>query len=163
MDGNMTSSILGALFGFGASVTPDIINLIRDAKQHQYTMDQKRLDIEASKANYDFELDKARTSASTEELKALLAHDATLKGNPFIENLRASVRPVTTYLFLLLFIIVKLTTLFRTMFYADVPVLQAIPFLWDNETVALFSAVLSFWFGSRAMDSYRLSRRTTTK
>lgn len=160
---SMISSLIGGALGFGASVAPEIMTLIREARQHKYTMEQKRLELEAAKENYSFELDKSRLSAGTEELKALLAHDATLKGTPFIENLRASVRPVITYLFLLLFIVVKIATLFRTLFYQDVPVLQAIPLLWDSETVGLFSAVLSFWFGSRAMDTYRLSRRARTK
>lgn len=158
----MIPSLVGAILGFGASVSPDVIALVRDARQHKYDIEKKKLDIEAAKAGYDFELDKNRMSAGTEELKALLDHDKTLKGNAVIENLRASVRPVTTYLFLFLFIVVKVTVLFRTLFYGDVAVLQAIPLLWDNETVALFSAVLSFWFGSRAMDSYRVASRKST-
>ena len=32
---------------------------------------------------------------------------------------------------------------------------EAIQLLWDDDTKAIFAAIISFWFGSRAIDKAR--------
>jgi hypothetical protein len=32
---------------------------------------------------------------------------------------------------------------------------EAIHILWDDDTKAIFAAIISFWFGSRAIDKMR--------
>jgi len=32
---------------------------------------------------------------------------------------------------------------------------EALPRIWDQETQALFAAVMSFWFGNRALSKFR--------
>lgn len=154
--------LVGGVFGLGASVAPDVISLIKDAYAHRYDMELKMLELEAADKNYQFQLQQQDTSASLAELQALLAQDATLKGNWFVEILRASVRPVVTYLFLGMFLLVKTTTLFYMVGFDHTPVVAAIPLLWDSETMSLFAAVLSFWFGSRALQAYRSTIPTTS-
>lgn len=158
------STFFGSLAGFSASVMPHVLDLYKQAQAHRHLMEEKKLDLEAAAAGYEFELKKADTTASTDELKALLAHDTKMEGaSPWLTNLRASVRPVITYLFMLLFVFVKMATFVRFVFYADVNPVTAIEMLWDAETIALFSAVLSFWFGSRAMADYRMYARNRTR
>jgi hypothetical protein len=154
MDSGNLSTLIGALCGFGASITPEIVGVIKDSKQHEYTMEEKRLELEAAKENYTFQVQLNTLTTNTDELKALLAHDAALKGNAFIEFLRASVRPVVTYIFMGMFCIVKLTFLY-TMLTHDIKFTEAVPLLWDTDSMSIFAAVLSFWFGSRALDQYR--------
>lgn len=155
--------LIGGVFGFSASLAPDVIELIKSSYAHKYAMEEKRLEIEAAELNYKFQIETSNIDASTKELEALLAADAALPGNAFINLLRAAVRPVVTYLFLLLFSIVKLTTLFSTVVYDHTPMIVAIPLLWDAESMSLFAAVLSFWFGARAMSQYRstINMKTT--
>ena len=72
-----------------------------------------------------------------------------------MEALQASVRPVITYAFFLVFAVVKisaLATLLQTDGITMAAVLQA---TWDEETHALFAAVMSFWFGSRQINKMR--------
>ena len=35
------------------------------------------------------------------------------------------------------------------------PFADAIQLLWDDETKAIFAAIISFWFGSRAVEKAR--------
>lgn len=157
------STFIGSLAGFSASVVPHVFELWKESQVHKHTMEQKQLDLQAAEKGYEFELKKEETTASTDELKALLTHDSKLEGSKWLVDLRASVRPVVTYLFMLLFVFVKIATFIRFVFYADVNPVTAIEMLWDSETVALFSAVLSFWFGSRAMADYRMFARNRRK
>jgi len=154
MDSGNLSTLIGAICGFGASVTPEIIGAYKDAKNHEYAMDEKRLELEAADKNYVFQLQSQTITNSADELKALLKHDATLSGNAIIDGLRASVRPVITYIFMALFCLMKVSFLVYMMQH-DVSFIQAVPLLWDADTMSIFAAVLTFWFGSRAMDAYR--------
>jgi len=36
---------------------------------------------------------------------------------------------------------------------------NAIAILWDDDTKAIFAAIISFWFGSRALDKSRGFRK----
>jgi hypothetical protein len=150
------AAFLGSLTGFTASLVPHVVELYRSYQQHTYKMEERQQELQAAEANYKFQIEKSNTAASTTELKALLAHDGNLTSSKWIQDLRASVRPVVTYLFVLLFIFVKVAAFIRFVYDPHVDMVTAITLLWDTETIALFSAVLSFWFGSRAMESYRV-------
>ncbi len=64
-------------------------------------------------------------------------------------------RPVITYAFFTLFTAVKLSTLYVLMAEEGLAFVIAIPQVWDPETQALFAAVMSFWFGQRALNKIR--------
>lgn len=153
------AAIIGTLTGFTASLVPHAVDLYRAYQQHQYKMEERQQELAAAEADYKFQIEKGNTAASTDELKALLSHDSSLEGSPWIRDLRASVRPIVTYLFVLLFVFVKVASFIRFAYDPQVDVTTAITLLWDSESIALFSAVLSFWFGSRAMDGYRTLTR----
>jgi tetrahydromethanopterin S-methyltransferase subunit E len=158
----MDPTLIGALCGFGASITPEIFAVIASQQAHVHLMEDKRLQMDAAKENYTFQTNTNTIAASAKELELLLAHDVQLKSNPFIDALRASVRPVITYLFVLLFSVVKLALLFQWIYRDHTPFLTAVPMLWDTDTMSIFAAVLSFWFGSRAMEHYRGNINTHT-
>lgn len=158
----MDSTLIGALCGFGASITPEVFALVKARQAHVHTMAEKQLEIEAAKENYKFQTDTNAIAASTKELELLLAHDAQIKDIPIIDALRASVRPVVTYIFVGLFLLVKIVLLFQWRYHDNTPFIEAVPMLWDTDTMSIFAAVLSFWFGSRAMEQYRGSINTYT-
>ena len=93
----------------------------------------------------------ALIGAQQAEMQALYAHDMALgEGtSEAIKNLRASVRPVLTYCFFGLLMLIDIGlfvygwrqgTDFKTL--ADL--------LWDDETQALFASIIAFHFGGRA-------------
>ena len=75
----------------------------------------------------------------------------------FISALQASVRPVITYFFFILFGTIKGLAVYVAVKEGD-DVSQAILNSWDQETAILFSTVISFWFGGRAMRKIRESK-----
>ena len=81
----------------------------------------------------------------------LLAHDTALGSQPgFINALRAFVRPFITYVFFLTFIGVKVTLVYQAIKNGS-DLNATLEVVWDDQTEALFAAIISFWFGSRAM------------
>ena len=71
----------------------------------------------------------------------------------FAAGLSASVRPVITYLFFGLFLAVKAVILLKAM-ESGADWKDAVPLMFDNETQALFSAIIAFWFGQRSVNKF---------
>ena len=92
--------------------------------------------------------------AEIQELKSLYKHDQTLTtDNSFISALRSSVRPVITYFFFFTFIGVEVSVIFSLV----EP--EMVDKIWNENTQGLFAAVLSFWFGNRAMSKVMTKRQ----
>ena len=139
-------SLIGSLLGFASGVVPEIVGYFRKQQDHEFELElyaAKAKYAEALTANKLKELDQ---KAEIQELKSLYKHDQTLKtDNGFISALRASVRPVITYFFFFTFVGVEISIIFNLVEPA------LIDQIWSDNTAGLFAAVLSFWFGSRAM------------
>jgi hypothetical protein len=66
-----------------------------------------------------------------------------------MKDLRASVRPVITYGFFFLLVGIDASLVYHG-FATGVSFNDLADQLWDNETQALFAAIISFHFGGRA-------------
>tara|TARA_R110000787_G_scaffold104629_1_gene211863 strand:+ start:1294 stop:1662 length:369 start_codon:yes stop_codon:yes gene_type:complete len=101
-------------------------------------------------------LQELDAEADIAETKGLYAHDTALaaKGG-WVVGLQASVRPVVTYLFMLAFLSVKGGMVYSLIFIQSVDWSTALEVSWNGETQALFAAIMSFWFGNRAMGKAR--------
>lgn len=139
-------SLIGSLLGFASGVVPEVLGYFKKQQDHKFELElyaAKAKYAEALTANKLKELD---LKAEIQELKSLYKHDQTLKtSSPFISALRASVRPVITYFFFFMFVGVEVSVIFSLV----EPTM--IDQIWNENTQGLFAAVLSFWFGSRAM------------
>ena len=114
-----------------------------------------------AKARYAAELSTLKVKeldaeADIAETKGLYAHDTALAARGgWVVGLQASVRPVITYLFMLAFLAVKGGMVYSLIFMQGVDWTSALGVTWDAETQALFAAIMSFWFGNRAMGKAR--------
>jgi hypothetical protein len=96
--------------------------------------------------------------AMDNEHARLIAHDISMQNDTGpMSWLRKSVRPVITYLFFTLFAAVKVAALNQAM-SAGSDFNAAIILVWDPETQAIFAAIISFWFGSRAIEKGTIKR-----
>ena len=148
-------SLLGTLLGFGTSIVPEILGYF---KQNQ--ANKQELAMLEAKAKYAEQLSVLKikeldAQAEIEETKGLYAHDRSLQAGKFVGGLRASVRPVITYLFFGLFCTVKGVTLWAMITTEGMDLSAGLLTIWDDETQAIFSAIIAFWFGNRAMSKAR--------
>jgi hypothetical protein len=114
-----------------------------------------------AKAQYAAQLSELKlkeldAEADIEETKSLYAHDTALaQRGGWVVGLQASVRPVITYLFMLAFLSVKAGMIYSLIGNQGIDWTTALDVAWDAETQALFAAIMSFWFGNRAMGKAR--------
>ena len=88
--------------------------------------------------------------ADIREVEALQKSMQTPTGVKWVDGLRGSVRPVITYCFFLLFCFVEVSA-YLALTASGVSGLDALNAVWDEDTKALFAAVIAFWFGGRAV------------
>lgn len=143
-------ALLSTIFGLASSILPNIVKLIEKSQDHRYELELTKLKIEAATKGLEINAIAEGAKADVEEGKSLRDHDVDTNGNQFLDNLRASIRPVLTYLFFFLFCGIKIAaaTLMFEQGKNPVEILNAV---WDVYTIAIFGSIMGFWFGSRAI------------
>jgi hypothetical protein len=141
-------SLLGSLLGFGTSVIPMIMNYFQDKqdKKHELQLMDKQLEQQIQIGNQ--KLDMVHVEADIRETEALLKSQSSLnrQSSQWITDLAASVRPFITYLLFIEFMVLTFLLAFG---YIDN---EMYALIWSDEIMAMWAAVISFWFGSRTFN-----------
>ena len=147
-------TLLGSLLGFVTSAFPDLLGLFRDSQDRKHELAILDRQMEQMKLGHQQRLEEIEIQGDIAESQALYRHDKPV-GVVWVDSLRASVRPIITYAFFLLFAAVKGSALYLLIAVEGLLLAEALPQIWDPETQALFAAVMSFWFGQRALSKLR--------
>ena len=148
-------SLLGTLMGFGTSIIPEILGYFKQSQANK-----QELAMLEARAKYAEQISKLKVEeldaeADIAETKGIYEHDRSIQSGGFVNSLRGSVRPVITYLFFLMFAAVKGTKIYAMIVNQNIDWATAVDAAWDDETAAIFSAIIAFWFGNRAMSKAR--------
>jgi hypothetical protein len=144
-------ALLGSLLGFGTSFLPQVLGFFQEKQAHKNRLDEMRLRGELAAQGVNLELQVLDKKAEIEETKAVYSYANPSGG--FSAGLAASVRPVITYLFFALFMASKAVVMVKVMEQGG-DWTQSVELMFDDETKALFAAIISFWFGNRAVSKY---------
>jgi hypothetical protein len=147
----MFLALLSPLFGIIGSLLPSIVRIFERKQEIKYELELTKVKLDAAErqANLDFNIEMVR--ADSQLRQSALDHDKSIDGGKFINALRASVRPVITYTFFMVFLAVKISAAY-VMLTTGQSVPEMLRSVWDPETMALFSTIIAFWFGSRVME-----------
>ena len=85
------------------------------------------------------------------EREALYAHDIAIGqgASQWVINLRASVRPMVTYLFVFLLIVVDIASIIWA-WQSGAQFAEAIPLIFDTDEMQILASIIAFWFGTQA-------------
>lgn len=159
-------ALLSALLGFVSSGVPEFIKLFREGKDRKHEIALLKLQME-----YDREklasareseqlvraarLQEVEVQADIAESQALNARVTGSKvGVWWVDALSGSVRPTITYLFFLLYGIMKWAQ-FSLLQQSMMSPQQAVLALWSEDDMAIFTAIIAFWFGQRMIGRMR--------
>jgi hypothetical protein len=148
-------TLLGSILGFLGSAFPQILKLFQEAQDRRHELAILDRQMELQKLGHSQRLEEIRVEGDIQQSLALYRHDRQPAGYKWVEALRASVRPILTYAFFLLFAAVKIAGLHTMVTVDGIALAVALPLIWDAETQALFAAVMAFWFGQRALGKSR--------
>jgi hypothetical protein len=162
-------ALLSALLGFVSSGFPEFIQLFREQKdrrheiallelQMQHASTQQENAQDAAKREYRYQLEAIDIQRDMHETQALNARPDGAQGRKtgifLVDALSGSVRPLITYLFFGVYAAVKMAQyrlLVTPLSSINAPLNhdQALLALWTQDDMAVFTAIIAFWFGSR--------------
>jgi hypothetical protein len=143
-------SLLGSLLGFGTSFLPKVMDYFQDRSDKKHELAVMEVQIRQQKELAIQKLEMVNVEADIREVEALQKSMQTPTGVKWVDGLRGSVRPVITYSFFGLFIFVEVSA-YLSLTASGISGLDAVNAVWDEDTKALFAAVIAFWFGGRAI------------
>ena len=146
-------SLLGSLLGFGSSFLPKVMDFFQDKQDKKHELAIMEVQIRQQKELATQKLEMVNVEADIREIEAI-QKSVQNTGVRWIDGLRGSVRPVITYAFFGLFMFVEVSA-YLALTASCISALNAVQLVWDDQTQALFAAVISFWFGGRAINRSR--------
>jgi hypothetical protein len=144
-------TLLGSLLGFLGSAFPQLLKQFQEAQDRRHELAILDRQMEVQRQGHSQRLEEIATTTASQEMQALYTAAANEPaGYKWVEALRASVRPILTYAFFMLFAAVKIAGLYQMLRLDGMALASALPLLWDVETQTLFAAIIAYWFGQRA-------------
>jgi hypothetical protein len=154
-------TLIGGITGIVGAIAPTVIETWEKRESRSHDLAMRKLEVELAEKGHEFTVQEKNLDADIAEINKLYDHDMSLKGGVFIDAIRASVRPIITYVFFTTYLFIKLSMLYQAK-AAGVPITEAIPALWSGDDQAIFAAVISFWFGHRAMARFSPASKANT-
>ena len=148
-------SLLGTLLGFGTSIVPEILGYFKQKQANAQELAMLQAKAQYAEQLSTLKIKELDAQAEIAETEGLYEHDRSLDAGGFVNALRGSVRPVITYAFFCLFATIKGVTLYTMVNVEGADLSASLSSIWDSETQAIFSAIIAFWFGNRAMSKAR--------
>ena len=118
-------SILSGILGFATSGLPSVLKFFEQKNDQKHEQEMAKLEIqramELAKAGYasqekieEFKTDQVEMETYAEERVALYKHDEKVAegASTWVINLRASVRPIITYIFVFILLVVDFVGLY---------------------------------------------------
>jgi hypothetical protein len=146
-------TLLGSLLGFGTSFLPEVLNFFKVGQEHKHNLERMQLEMDLMARRSELKIQELDKQAEIKETEGLYKHDSIDAGG-FVNALRGSVRPVITYAFFGLFVAIKTVAVMTLMNEQGADLAGALNVIWDDNTAGLFAAIMSFWFGNRAVSKY---------
>lgn len=152
----MLETLLGGLFGGALRLAPELLKLWdrKDERKHELALLSRELEFAQTRA--EVELRQVDGSIATAQLDTLAdafreqSQTAQAAGK-FVAGASALVRPLVTYIFILLYALVKVAAYVLAL--AQGGDWQAVLVsMWGVDDMAVLNMILSFWFVGRVYE-----------
>jgi hypothetical protein len=155
-------TLISTFLSFLAGGLPKILTIFQDRqdKKHELALvvAQKERELALAERGFiaqakveEIKLEQIQVQTAGEERQALYAHDMKIGegASRWVINLRASVRPVVTYIFVLELVAINITGAWYA-WNQGVPFAIAMENLFSDDEMLILSSIIAFWFGTQA-------------
>lgn len=139
-------AILGAISGF----VPGLIQLFTLKANNAQQLAMATLQMQAAKEGTALQIDLANSQADIRQADHIYEFASGLSGNRFVDALAVFIRPYVTLVFFHLWIFLEVCLVIYGV-NSGYDLGQLVKFVWDDNTSAIFAAIMGFWFGDRMM------------
>lgn len=155
-------TLLSTILGFASGGLPKVLDFFQDRgdKKHELALmaAQREREIALAKEGYiaqarveEIKTEQITMQTQAQEKVAMWKHDMKIGegASTWVINLRASVRPVVTYLFVGLLITVDIAGIWYA-YSTGVAFADAMNQVFSDDEMSILAAIIAFWFGSQA-------------
>lgn len=155
-------TMLSTFLSFLAGGLPKILDFFQDKQDKRHELAilalQKEKELEMAARGFqsqerieEIKTEQVAMQTQAQERSALYAHDMEIgKGaSQWIINLRASVRPVVTYIFVLELVVLNATGVWYA-YSTGIPFAVAMENVFSEDEMLILSSIIAFWFGTQA-------------
>lgn len=155
-------TMLSTFLSFLAGGLPKILQILQDRqdKKHELALVAAQKERELALAERGFiaqarveeiKTEQVAMQTAAEERVALYQHDVEIgKGaSQWMINLRASVRPVVTYIFVIELVAINIAGVWYA-YTTGIPFAEAMAEVFSDDEMLILSSIIAFWFGSQA-------------
>jgi hypothetical protein len=157
----MIETLLGGLLGGAFRLAPEVLKWFdrQGERGHELAMQDKALEFEKLRgaqrmSEIGASADAAWNAGAIDAFKEAIAAQGRPTGVKWADALSSSVRPVVTYLLVLMYAGVKLST-FVGSAQAGAGFGAALLASWTEADQALLAGILNYWFLSRTLEKIR--------
>ena len=155
-------NLISTLLGFASGGLPKVLDIFQDRgdKKHELALMAMQRERELALAKEGFvaqavleeiKTDQITMQTQTQERLGMYKHDMKIGegASTWVINLRASVRPIVTYLFVGLLIVVDIAGIWYA-YSTGVAFAEAMDMVFSDDEMNILAAIIAFHFGGRA-------------
>ena len=155
-------TLISTALSFLMGGLPKLLDFFQDKSDKSHELDLVRLQTErelqmlergyAAQARVEeIRTEQVQMETQAQERTAMYAHDIAIGqgASQWVINLRASVRPAVTYLFVFLLIVVDIASIWWA-WSSGAAFAEAIPMVFDADEMQILASIIAFWFGTQA-------------
>jgi len=157
-------TLISTLLGFASGGLPKVLDFVQDRgdKKHELALmaANREREIALAKEGYiaqarveEIKTEQIEMQTQAQEKLAMWKHDMKIGegASTWVINLRASVRPIVTYIFVLLLVVVDVAGIWYA-YSTGVPFAAAMDMVFSDDEMSILAAIIAFWFGSQAFN-----------
>ena len=157
-------TLISTLLGFASGGLPKVLDFVQDRgdKKHELALMAAGREREIALAKEGFVAQARVEEIKTEQIAmqtqaqeklAMWKHDMKIGegASTWVINLRASVRPIVTYIFVMLLVVVDVAGIWYA-YSTGVPFAAAMDMVFSDDEMSILAAIIAFWFGSQAFN-----------
>lgn len=155
-------TLISTALSFLMGGLPKLLDFFQDKSDKSHELELARMQTErelqmmergfvAQARIEEIRTEQVQMETQAQERSAMYAHDIAIGqgASQWVINLRASVRPAVTYLFVFLLIVVDIASI-AWAWSSGTSFVEAIPMVFDSDEMQILASIIAFWFGTQA-------------
>jgi hypothetical protein len=155
-------TLISTALSFLMGGLPKLLDFFQDKSDKSHELELARMQTErelqmlergyiAQARVEEIRTEQISIQTAEKEREALYVHDIAIGqgASQWVINLRASVRPMVTYLFVFLLIVVDIASIWWA-WSTGTAFAEAIPLVFDTDEMQILASIIAFWFGTQA-------------
>ena len=155
-------TLISTALSFLMGGLPKLMDFFQDKSDKSHELELARMQTErelqmmergfvAQARIEEIRTEQVQMETQAQERSAMYAHDIAIGqgASQWVINLRASVRPMVTYLFVFLLIVVDIASIWWA-WSTGAAFAEAIPMVFDADEMQILASIIAFWFGTQA-------------